>query len=189
MKVTINGHPVDVTLDTEKTVGDVLSSLETLCSSNGAAIIGVALDGQGVPPEQIAAMSDRDAGTAQNLAVTTVTGDDLRDALAEMTPRFQALCGELEMLAVHLHSGAQGDALRIIQGTADTISDFCAISRFADLFPERFGRVKDFFVEIAPLLKDFCEAIQNNDTVLTGDLAEYEIKPRIVSIAQILAEL
>jgi hypothetical protein len=47
--------------------------------------------------------------------------------------------------------------------------------------------VRAFFPELAPLLKGFCEAMENNDIVLTGDLAEYEVKPRILAIAQALA--
>jgi hypothetical protein len=39
--------------------------------------------------------------------------------------------------------------------------------------------VSDFFADLTPVLSEFEEALKANDTVLVGDLAEYEICPRL----------
>jgi hypothetical protein len=146
----------------------------------------VKIDGQGLPPAEIAAQSLRGVDTVARVDITAITADDLAQMLKEMAPRLRSLSEKLENLGVHLQSGAQKEALEIIRETSLVVGDFCSISRFVDLFPERFTEVRSFFPELAPLLSNFCEAMETNDIVLTGDLAEYEIKPRILAIAQTL---
>ena len=47
---------------------------------------------------------------------------------------------------------------------------------------------KDFFEDFSPILHDFEDAMKNNDTVLIGDLSEYEICPRLKSISEALKQ-
>ena len=47
----------------------------------------------------------------------------------------------------------------------------------------------DFFSDFSPILLDFEQALQNNDTVLIGDLSEYEICPRLKEISKTLKEI
>lgn len=46
METRINGRAVDITLDTEKNVGDVLTGLEQWLGSSGHRLSGLAIDGQ-----------------------------------------------------------------------------------------------------------------------------------------------
>ena len=48
---------------------------------------------------------------------------------------------------------------------------------------------KDFFADFSPILKDFEDALQNNDTVMLGDLSEYEICPRLHEISKALKSM
>ena len=47
----------------------------------------------------------------------------------------------------------------------------------------------DFFADCSPILQDFEQALQNNDSVLIGDLSEYEICPRLRSISEALKQI
>jgi len=50
MDLFVNGAKIDVTLEDEKTIGDVLRSFEATCEENDAAVIGIRADGQsGLP--------------------------------------------------------------------------------------------------------------------------------------------
>ena len=49
--------------------------------------------------------------------------------------------------------------------------------------------VGDFFQDFMPILSDFEQAVESGDTVLIGDLAEYEISPRLSAIAKTLNTL
>jgi len=69
---------------------------------------------------------------------------------------------------------------------ADNIEVFCRTASLASLFPDTYSaivvdgkQVSDFFADLTPVLSEFEEALKANDTVLVGDLAEYEICPRL----------
>ena len=79
---------------------------------------------------------------------------------------------------------------------ADSINHFCHLAALASLFPETFTNTtidgmnfNDFFKDFSPILADFEQALQNNDTVMIGDLAEYEICPRLQKISESLKNL
>ena len=64
------------------------------------------------------------------------------------------------------------------------------------LFPEDFKNTtiddmpfNQFFADFQPVLSDFEQALQNNDSVLIGDLSEYEICPRLKAISTALTKM
>ncbi len=99
----------------------------------------------------------------------------------------------MEDVPVALQSGKNKEVSDSIKKVADSIDNFCHIAALASLFPQDFGSTKidgkqfgDFFKEFSPILSDFEQALTNNDTVLIGDLSEYEICPRLKAISQAL---
>jgi hypothetical protein len=113
----------------------------------------------------------------------------------------QALINEiskrLEELPLDIQTGKDGQA-------AETISVFSTLTEklFRILFlfrhygaalesievPAADGSVnlKDYIDEFSTALKELASAYENNDTVLVGDLAEYELSPRLLCLAGIL---
>ena len=78
-------------------------------------------------------------------------------------------------------SGWDGLNVEIIYGKDESGIDRLVIRDNA------FGmNFKDFFAEFSPILEDFEDALQNNDTVMLGDLSEYEICPRLKDISKAL---
>ena len=53
MNITINGKPADITLDTEKTLGDVLAGIEQWVSSLGSRIREISVNGQVVQDDAL----------------------------------------------------------------------------------------------------------------------------------------
>ena len=99
----------------------------------------------------------------------------------------------MEEVPVALQSGKNLEVSESIKNLADSIEQFCHVATLASLFPETFTNTsmnginfKDFFAEFSPILKDFEDALQNNDTVMLGDLSEYEICPRLKDISKAL---
>ena len=87
-------------------------------------------------------------------------------------------------------------AAESITTLADSINHFCHLAALASLFPETFTNstidgmnFNDFFKDFSPILADFEQALQNNDTVMIGDLSEYEICPRLKSISESLKNM
>ena len=76
------------------------------------------------------------------------------------------------------------------------LRNVAVVATLASLFPETFKNFnmngmnfKDFFADFSPILKDFEDALQNNDTVMLGDLSEYEICPRLKEISKALKQM
>ena len=54
MNISINSKPVDITLDKEKTLGDVLSGLELWISPTGNRIQGISVNGKDLSADALA---------------------------------------------------------------------------------------------------------------------------------------
>ena len=100
---------------------------------------------------------------------------------------------KMKFLAGYFQSGNDKEANATITELADLIDDICHCASLSALFPDRFGntRVKgktfsEFFEDFMEVLKDFENAIESKDTVLMGDLGEYEISPRLEQLAKTL---
>jgi hypothetical protein len=80
MKIRINGGDADIRPETEKTVGDILSALETWLAGLGHRMSGLAIDGQSVGAEDIEACFGKAIDSIQILDLYT---SSLHELLAE----------------------------------------------------------------------------------------------------------
>ena len=99
----------------------------------------------------------------------------------------------MEQIPAALQNGHGNDARESIAELADAIDSFCHTTALASLFPEILDAVSvegkklaDFISEFPPLLADFEQALAAQDTVQIGDLAEYEICPRLTALGAAL---
>ena len=97
---------------------------------------------------------------------------------------------------MHLQKGEDAQAHKTITALADIIDQFCHAATYTALFPETFQSLKvdektlgEFFEDFSSVLEDFKNALENKDTITIGDLAEYEICPRITGITEALKKL
>ena len=189
----INGDPVEVQLEGEETIGDVLKSFEITCEENAAAVIGITVDGKTITADTFDEEATKPLGKDTKFEFSVVTKDSIKQSFAELSKLFDELSLQMEDVPVSLQSGKNKEVSDSIKKVADSIDNFCHIAALASLFPQDFGSTKidgkqfgDFFKEFSPILSDFEQALTNNDTVLIGDLSEYEICPRLKAISQAL---
>ena len=189
----INGEPVEVQLEGEETIGDVLKSFEITCEQNAAAVIGITVDGKTITADTFDEEASKKLGKDTKFEFSVVTKDSIKQSFAELAKLFEQLSQKMEEIPVALQGGKNKEVSESIKNVADSIDNFCHIAALASLFPQDFGSVKidgkqfaDFFQDFSPILSDFEQALQNNDTVLIGDLSEYEICPRLKAISQAL---
>jgi hypothetical protein len=190
MVISVNDEVLDVTLEGEKTLGDVLVGLETELSRVGAAVGAVEVDGKAVVDVTAVAQTPVAAVTSVNL--DTVTAAEVREALKGQADKAAAAAARLENLAVLLQSGKQAEADEVVQGVTAVVETLTHLAKLASLFPESFSGASGldaFFHDLPPLLRDFCTAIEERDIVGMGDLGEYEIKPRLETLADVLRGL
>ncbi len=189
----INGEPVEVQLEGEETIGDVLKSFEITCEENSAAVIGITVDGTTITAETFDSEAGKPLGKDTKFEFSVVTKDSIKQSFAALSQLFSELSEQMENVPVALQSGKNKEVSESIKKVADSIDNFCHIAALASLFPQDFSKTKiegkdfsEFFHEFSPVLVDFEQALSNNDTVLIGDLSEYEICPRLKAISQAL---
>lgn len=192
----INGQQVEVQLEDEQTIGDVLKSFEKTCEENDAAVIGINVDGNQITAELFDEEAAKPLGKDTKFEFSIVTINDIKASFAKLAELFNELALQMEGVPLALQSGKNLEVSEAIKKLADSIDQFCHIATLASLFPETFStsklggiNFKDFFADFSPILKDFEDALQNNDTVMLGDLSEYEICPRLKEISQALKNL
>ncbi len=192
----INGQKVDVQIEDEQTIGDVLKSFESTCEENNAAVIGIMVDSKQITAEIFDEEAVKALGKDTKFEFSIVTVNDIKASFAKLSELFNELASQMEGVPLALQSGKNLEVSESIKKLADSIDQFCHIATLASLFPETFTNTsmnglnfKDFFAEFSPILKDFEDALQNNDTVMLGDLSEYEICPRLKEISKALMQL
>ena len=189
----INGQRIDVQIEDEQTIGDVLSSFEKTCEENQAAVIGIAVDGKTITAETFDDEALKPLSKNMKFEFSVVTKSDIQMSLTKLSELFANLAGQMESVPSALQSGKNKEVSESIKNVADSIDQFCHVAALASLFPETFKIInidgvsfKDFFADFSPILKDFEDALKNNDTVMIGDLSEYEICPRLQAISKAL---
>ena len=189
----INGQKIEVQIEDEQTIGDVLSSFEKTCEENQAAVIGIAVDGKTITAETFDDEALKPLSKNMKFEFSVVTKSDIQMSLTKLSELFANLAGQMESVPSALQSGKNKEVSESIKNVADSIDQFCHVAALASLFPETFKIInidgvsfKDFFADFSPILKDFEDALKNNDTVMIGDLSEYEICPRLQAISKAL---
>mgnify|MGYP007069903320 CR=1 FL=1 len=190
MELFINGQKLDITLEGEKTVGDVLRSFEKTAAQNHCATIGITIDGKQVNAEGFDQAAKEPIESAKKIELDVVAEDSVAEAFKSAAEKIKDTVELLKQIPVQLQSGGDSKAKASIARLADTVDNFCRIIALSTLFPERFGGIKvegknlsAFFEDFMPVFNDLNEALSNGDTVMLGDLAEYEISPRLEALA------
>lgn len=193
MKIFINGQEADITLDSEKNLGDVLTSFESECAKNKATTVNIVVDGEEVSADAFDTFTQKPVEAISTLELTTITEDDVLLSFKDIATRFCELIEAMKLISLQFQNGQDKKALVTVTQLADTVDYFCKATALSTLFPEKFAdmnidgvAIQDFFGDFMAILTDFEEAFKNSDSVMLGDLAEYEITPRIESIISMI---
>ncbi|MCL2320164.1 MAG: hypothetical protein FWC45_08765 [Treponema sp.] len=265
MEITINGKKADITLDTEKNLGDILSGIEQWISSGGSRIQEVKVNGRDLsnsltesfdldakkiktleidvsPWRELAykalidlratcdmygnaAFDERrtiaaawgesaaarflasDIPDIYDLAVHTLSGEGLsagdlailteerlreaadpRREIISSEPLVKSIAARMEELPLDIQTGKDGRAAETVQlfaRTGEKLLRIFSILKTEGLSPDSFViealPVRNFIEEFNAVLKELSAAYENRDTVLVGDLAEYELAPRLLT--------
>ena len=196
MELKVNGQHVDITLEGEKSVGEVLKAFEEEAAKNNATTISIKIDGKDIPAEDFekAVASPIKENTLIELSV--ITKGEILELLKTSKDGLKETASSLKEISVLLQNNRDGEVNQIVSRLAGEIDSFCHAATLSALFPDLYSLLKiedkeigEFFEEFAPVLRDFEEAFENKDTVTTGDLAEYEIAPRLEAVCSSLEKL
>ena len=195
MEFFVNNAKVDITLEHEKTVGDILQSFEEECAKNNATTVNIVLNGKQVTPDGFDEACATKLADDTTISLTVISVDDISAAFKDVAKKCTALAASFLEISVKLQGGKDKEVSESVSALADLIDQFCHAVKLSALFPETFGELTvdakpfhEFFPEFTQILGDFQQALESKDTVLIGDLAEYEISPKLSAIAAAIKE-
>lgn len=196
MKIFINELELDFTLEEENTVAEVLFAVQQELDAENGCIFGINIDGKDIGIEQISSLSFSNIEDTKEIKLDVLFYSQVIDSFKELLEPIKTLSNELENIPVYLQSADKAKVSLIFKNFADIFDKFCHVLSLISLFPEIYesktiqGKpLQEFMKEFMPFLNDIQNALKENDTVLMGDLAEYEIKPRFDELAKFIESL
>ncbi|MDR1443721.1 MAG: hypothetical protein LBI94_02465 [Treponema sp.] len=265
MKITIDGKETDITIEQEKTIGDVLSALEDWLRGSGHRISGLRVNGETAGESSLDRFFDQELSTVETLDLETapwaehavqsivslygMVGEMEKSAYAEReslgaewaalpgalflkseipelwdaaektfagegpapgelrgileerlreleNPRqelagagslVEALAQRLKDLPLDIQTGKDrraAETMGLFSTLAEKLIRLFNLLKIEGFFPENKTvegiPVLTYIGEFDSTLKDLIRAYEDRDTVLVGDLAEYELAPRLL---------
>lgn len=195
MEISINGNSITYKLDEETTLGQVLGSLESECEKNSMTITSIAVDGEIVSPANLDVLFNKSPDDISTIELKTMNGDDIIDVLHRIGERMAAQVTALTEIPVLLQTGDDPRVLEIIHGFAQDFESLCQSLPLVktitdkDISTAQIDGIplEQYPAELTPLLGELVEAMKSNDTVLIGDISEYELAPKVKELAIVLS--
>lgn len=196
MNILINGQRIDFETEGEKTVGEILGAMEGECEKSGLTVTGVRVDGVDVAAADMDALFGRDADTIGDIELSTMSGKEVRGMITALGTRFAGHSDQLVEVPVLLQTGKD---MRVMETINALSNDLYELYQLLPLMPlagidgggPEVGDVAltDIPSSLSPLLKDLLGALESKDTILVGDLSEYELAPRIRQLGTALSSI
>jgi len=194
MEIRINGEQIDFQLESEKNIGDILGSVESECEKSGMTITGIRVDGIEIPADSLDGLFLRDIGSVSAMDLTTISGKDVERLLRDLGTRFSVSVPLLQEVPVLLQTGKDLQVLEYIHRFSSDLQNLyqlLPLLSIAGIRSETAGSgsidLEAYPSELAPILGQLLAALEAKDTVLVGDLSEYELAPRIEKLGAALA--
>jgi hypothetical protein len=265
MNITINGKAADITLEAEKTLGEVLAGLENWLRGSGHRLSGLEVDGEKADSLSLEHLFSREITDIATLNLSTSSWSELateallnlymetenflegsfgertilrqnweetpgsrflaeqmrdiyamadktfsgeglgpqklqkivqerlreiespRREIAALKPLVTAVAARLEDLPLDIQTGKDGRAAETVQlfsGVAEKLFRLLSLLKLQGFSPETLTvdgvAIYEFVEEFRTTLKDLVGAYEAKDAILVGDLAEYELAPRLL---------
>ncbi|MBQ3825908.1 MAG: hypothetical protein II811_07210, partial [Spirochaetaceae bacterium] len=119
MEFFVNNEKIDVSLENEKTVGEVLIAFEKEFAKNEATTVGIVLNGQSIDAGRVDEIANEPLNDDTKLELTVINALEIESAFNTASADFEKLAGELEIVPVLIQSGKEKNVADIVKTTAD----------------------------------------------------------------------
>ncbi len=178
----VNGDPVSFTLEAEERLGQVVAGVQQWLGGQGCFLHALAADGEELSAATRQRWSERPVASVEKLEVSARSLGDLHLAIAEQLERLRPMAARLAEVPLQLSTGRDREAMAAVCGLSDAMG---ALLPLVALLPREAAR-EELFRDLNAVLRDLVAALEARDTVLTGDLAEYEVAPRLEGLVALL---
>lgn len=190
MEIKVNNQKIDIDLEDEKTLSDLLNSFQKSFDENQATLIGLKVDDSILNPEDLKEYMEKSLETIKTIDLETILLSDIQEALSGFIQPLDKLSKDFLEIGFLYQSNKDNEVSNIISSFAEFFSSFSKTISLLSLFPEYFNKTKindenilDYLNNFSHILIEFENALKNNDRVLAGDLAEYEIAPILETLS------
>lgn len=196
MELFINGIKIDAQIEHEKTLQEVLSYFEEEGIKNNATIVKIVVNGNELSAEKLDSEFGKPLTEINTLEISTICESDIVTAMKNFAIQLSTVCTGLEQIPINLQTNKDIEVNTVISSFANSFDTLCHLISLTALFPARFNEfridemdINEYLEDFSPMLKDFETALKNKDTVLIGDIAEYEIMPRLNKLVASIKEM
>ncbi len=196
MQLLLNGENVSITIENERTIGDVLASMNRWLRDNNLAVDRIAVDDIEIPPQDVGKLNDVPIESTARLAIeafpeseqTTseqITAAERSEAIIETAiTAISELLPSLTQHSILLQTGKHSEAMKILELFCDQFS--LALRALPNLTRGDSTAIRLAIEEMTPFLHELAGAFETGDSVLIGDLLEYEICPKTEALISLL---
>ena len=188
MVIKINGEKLWYTLENEKTVGEVLGSIEEACCREHETIVQVAVDGKELNSNELDLLFKRPVDADITIELSTFSGAEIRRYMKELTQELSDYAENFEQIPVYMQTGKDVQALKLLGAFSETLNELYRSLLLSDITELPINiqiegkSVHEYQKEITTLLQDIVSSIEEKDIIQVGDLAEYELAPLVKTL-------
>ena len=188
MVIKINGEELSYTLENEKTVGEVLGSIEEACCHEHETIVQVTVDGKELTSQELDLLFKQPADSDITIELSTFSGAEIRNYMKDLTQELSDYAKDFEQIPVYMQTGKDVQALKLLEAFSEKLKELYRSLLLSDVTDIPIDiqieekSVHEYQKEIIALLHDIVSSIEEKDIIQVGDLAEYELAPLVKTL-------
>ena len=188
MVIKINGEELSYTLENEKTLGEVLGSIEEACCREHETIVQVAVDGKELTSHELDLLFKQPVDTDITVELSTFSGAEIRNYMKSLTQELSDYAKDFEQIPVYMQTGKDVQALKLLGVFSEKLNELYRALLLSDVTElpidiQIEGKsIHEYQKEITALLQEIVSSIEEKDIIQVGDLAEYELAPLVKTL-------
>lgn len=195
MIIKINGEELSYTLENEKTIGEVLGSIEQACRGEQQTVVRVSVDGKELSSTELDALFLKPIDTVASIELSTFSGTEIRSYMKTLIEELAAHAQEFEQVPLYMQTGKDIQTLNLLEIFSQKLNELYRSLLLSDITGIPFntqieGReLNEYQKDITTLLQTIVSSIEEKDIIQVGDLAEYELAPLVKTLIDGLSSI
>lgn len=188
MTIKINGGNLAYTLENEKTIGEILGSIEAACRREHETVVGVHVDGKELNSEELDRLFAEPVNADVTIDLATVSGMGVRRYMQDLIEQLHTSTEEFEHIPVYMQTGKDAQVLSLLESFSHSLNELYRAFLLSDITGLQTDMriegksLPDYQKNITALLQDIVTGIEEKDIIQVSDLAEYELAPLVKSL-------
>lgn len=188
MVIKINGEELSYTLENEKTLGEVLGSIEEACCREHETIVQISVDGKGLTSQELDLLFTQPVDTDITIELSTFSGAEIRNYMKGLVKELSGYAEEFEQIPVYMQTGKDVQVLNLLGTFSEKLNELYRSLLLSDVTELPIDiqieekSIHEYQKDITALLHDIVSSIEEKDIIQVGDLAEYELAPLVKTL-------